>query len=405
MWRLGGIFVIGGKKVVQVSDIQYFLRVESDVDDGVGNGVDEHRVPVDGPLTIGRHLDNDLLLAGEDVLDYHLRLELTDRGPWVVPLGEATLRVNGESRRDGMGLMPGDVLEIGQTPVTVQVDIVHPPEADTWRLHGQGSADGVPLGAVCRVGRGDDCDLVLHDDHVSRRHADVELHHGIVWLRDLGSANGTFVNGERVVGGCRLYHGDELRFDTARFQLIGQGADLTPARRDASEQAARLAPARLTARPGNAGDTTEFAAVESYPAVAPAPLSAEETGAFLLGASEPVTGLSFRTPMGRTLIGRGDDCDLVIRDRTVSARHAELTVRAEGVTITNLLATNGVRVNGDAVQTAKLNDGDVLRFGRVSLVFKEIPPDESMRPWLGHAQLALLIGSLILAAGLIVYLV
>jgi pSer/pThr/pTyr-binding forkhead associated (FHA) protein len=403
--------VTDGKKVVQVFDIKYFLVVDEDAggDAGQDAGVDagqaaaESRVPIDGSLTIGRHLDNDLLLAGEDVLDYHLRLELTDRGPWVVPLGEATLRVNGQSRRDGMGLLPGDVLEIGQTPVTVQIDIVHPPEADAWRLHAPGDADGAAVCGVCRVGRGEDCDLVLQDDHISRRHAELELHHGLVWLRDLGSANGTFVNGERVVGGCRLYHGDEVHFDTQRFQLIGRGADLTPARRDAVQPATM--PARLAAQAGNASDTTEFAAVEAYPAVAPAPLPAEETGAFLLGASEPVTGLSFRTPMGRTLIGRSDDSDLVIRDRTVSAQHAELTVRAEGVTITNLMSTNGVWVNGDEVQTAKLKDGDVLRLGRISLVFKEIPPDESSRDWLRHVQLALLIGSLMLAAGLIVYLV
>jgi predicted component of type VI protein secretion system len=43
-----------------------------------------------------------------------------------------------------------------------------------------------------------------------------------------------------------------------------------------------------------------------------------------------VADLTFRMPMGRTLIGRHDDCDLVIRDRTVSGHHAELTVRAEG---------------------------------------------------------------------------
>lgn len=391
MWRPGEIFAINGKKVNQPSDIQYFLVVDGD------------RVPVEGPFTIGRHLDNDLLLAGEDVLDYHLRLELTDRGLWVEPLGEATLRVNGESRGDGMGLMPGDTLEVGQTSVGVQFEVLHPSEADEWRLHGRGDAAGRQLDGVARVGRGDDCDIVLNDDHVSRRHAELTVERGIVWLRDLASANGTFVNGSRVVGGCRLYHGDELRFDTRTFQLVGRGADLTPVLRqgqDASGQAAAV----ITARPAAPTDTTELAAVEPYPALAPAPLPAAETGAFLLGASEPVAGLTFRTPMGRTVIGRGDDCDVVIRDRTVSTRHAELTVRAEGVTITNLMSTNGVRVNGDEVHTARLGDGDVLRFGRVSLVFKEIPADESSRPWLRRLQVALLVGSLLLAAGLIVYL-
>jgi pSer/pThr/pTyr-binding forkhead associated (FHA) protein len=91
---------------------------------------------------------------------------------------------------------------------------------------------------------------------------------------------------------------------------------------------------------------------------------------------------------------------VIIRDRTVSARHAELMVRAEGVTITNMMSTNGTRVNGEEVQTARLHDGDVLRFGRVSLVFKDVPATEDRRRWLRRAQLALLVGSLILAVSL-----
>jgi pSer/pThr/pTyr-binding forkhead associated (FHA) protein len=129
-----------------------------------------------------------------------------------------------------------------------------------------------------------------------------------------------------------------------------------------------------------------------------------EAGAFLLGASDPVSGLTFRTPIGRTLIGRHEDCDLIIRDRTVSSRHAELMVRAEGVTITNMMSTNGTRVNGEEVQTARLHDGDVLRLGRVNLVFKDVPPGADERPWLRRTQLALLIASLVLAAGLITFL-
>jgi pSer/pThr/pTyr-binding forkhead associated (FHA) protein len=65
------------------------------------------------------------------------------------------------------------------------------------------------------------------------------------------------------------------------------------------------------------------------------------------------------------------------------------------------MATNGIRINGDDVHTARLHDGDVVRLGRVSLVFKEIPASEASRPWLRRLQIALLIGSLLLAVGLV----
>ncbi|HEX7034946.1 MAG TPA: FHA domain-containing protein [Pseudomonadales bacterium] len=343
-----------------------------------------------------------MLLAGEDVLDYHLRIELADRGPRALPLGEASLRVNGRDLAHGVGLMPGDRLEVGQHLLELAFERTGPPQAEAWSLHGQ---DGEhPLGEEAGVGRGEDNAIRIPEDHISRRHARLMIRQGTVWLQDLGSSNGTYVNGERIDGACRLFHGDEVRFDQVGFQLIGRGGDLTPVRpHEATAEPAPLS-AALHSGDGARTDTTEFVAVdEPAPSAAP-PVPVRETGAFLLGASEPVAGMTFRTPIGRILIGRQDDCDVVIRDRTVSARHAELMVRAEGVTITNLMATNGTRVNGQEVQTARLHDGDVLRLGRVSLVFKDVPATEEERPWLRRAQLALLVASLIVAIGLVAFL-
>lgn len=379
--------------MTQPSDIRYFIDIEGD------------RVPVSNHMTLGRHLDNDVLLAGEDVLDYHVRIEMTDRGPRALPLAEASLRVNGRDLAQPVGLMPGDRLEVGQTPATVDAVLVDAPEADVWYLVAAGGGSERTLDGHCSVGRSEDNDVAIDDDHISRRHARFCSHQGLIWLQDLGSANGSFVNGERLTGACRLFHGDEVRFDAVSFQLIGRGADLTPVRQPDPSSRPMPLQARHLDGAGRDMDTTEFSAVEDMPRVQPVLPPAEEAGAFLLGASEPVSGLVFRTPMGRTLIGRHDDCDLVIRDRTVSARHAELMVRAEGVTVTNLMATNGTRLNGEEVQTGRLQDGDVLRFGRVNLVFKDVRHSEAQRPWMRTLQIAMLAASLILAIGLATYLI
>ncbi len=80
----------------------------------------------------------------------------------------------------------------------------------------------IVLPAKATVGRGKDCDVVLDDDSVSRQHAELSRdERGLYRLKDLESANGTFLNGKRLEGsqtqlvpeGARLRFGDiELLF-------------------------------------------------------------------------------------------------------------------------------------------------------------------------------------------------
>ena len=66
--------------------------------------------------------------------------------------------------------------------------------------------------APLSVGRGGQNDLVLDgDEFASARHARIEVRGDGVWVQDLESTNGTFVNGSRVAGAQRLGAGDVLR--------------------------------------------------------------------------------------------------------------------------------------------------------------------------------------------------
>ena len=73
-----------------------------------------------------------------------------------------------------------------------------------------------------RIGRGDENDVALADPSVSRAHAVVEVDGAEPIVRDLGSTNGTFVNGERVAVRT-LCNGDELTFGNTRmqFEVVG----------------------------------------------------------------------------------------------------------------------------------------------------------------------------------------
>jgi FHA domain/Domain of unknown function (DUF1707) len=69
------------------------------------------------------------------------------------------------------------------------------------------------------LGRSRDCDCVLAEASVSRRHAELRRH-GKRWLlRDLGSRNGTRVNGARLLDEAEVGPGDRVSFGDARFRL------------------------------------------------------------------------------------------------------------------------------------------------------------------------------------------
>ena len=337
------------------------------------------------------------MVAGEDVLDFHIRIEPTERGLTVIPLGEASLTLNAKDYSEPVSLVVGDCLRVGQNDIVFSVERLQPSEADEWWLYADREESIYKVTGEMGVGRGDDNEILLLDDHVSRYHAKLQSAQGLIWLKDLGWANGTFVNGVRIVGGCRLYHGDELMFDTLRFQLIGKGEDLTAVRRQDSEEENAL----ILDQPKPDSETTEIMAIDVNSQPPPVIPASSQTGAFLLGVSEPVAGLTFPTAIGRNSIGRDEDCDIVLRDPTVSTHHAEIIARAEGCTVTNLMATNGTRVNGQQVQSAQLQDGDMIRFGQISLVFKDVPAVQAERTTVQRAQWVILGASVLLALAVV----
>jgi len=96
------------------------------------------------------------------------------------------------------------------------------------------------------VGRSSELDMVLVEDMVSRKHAKIVISGGKVTIEDLGSTNGTFVNGEKVKQ-ARLKEGDRILIGTSILKLVVSttAADTTDAQIKAQlEQAAAAAASR-----------------------------------------------------------------------------------------------------------------------------------------------------------------
>jgi len=97
------------------------------------------------------------------------------------------------------------------------------------------------------IGRSSELDMVLVEDMVSRKHAKIQVSNGAITIEDLGSTNGTFVNGEKVKQ-ARLKEGDRILIGTSILKLIHQGADAANVDESMAKQKLEEAAAAQAAR-------------------------------------------------------------------------------------------------------------------------------------------------------------
>jgi len=83
-------------------------------------------------------------------------------------------------------------------------------------------------------------------------------------------------------------------------------------------------------------------------------------------------GTTRTVPLDREVVtlGRLPDCEIVLKDRGASRRHAQVRTRDGVSTLTDLGSTNGTRLNGATVQTRALDDGDRITIGTTIIEFR-----------------------------------
>ncbi len=101
--------------------------------------------------------------------------------------------------------------------------------APTWYLERPAGPGGKIVRTVLRplpfvVGRRSDSHLVLESKHGSQKHAEFFARGEALWLRDLGSTNGTSINGRRIVGEHPVREGDVVHFADAEFRAAAEAS-------------------------------------------------------------------------------------------------------------------------------------------------------------------------------------
>jgi pSer/pThr/pTyr-binding forkhead associated (FHA) protein len=361
------------------------------------------RYPVGtGETVIGSAPDNTVVLTGEGVHPRHAVVQGSP-GSVVIRLGTdgAEVLVNGVRLGvEPTPLLHGDKVRIGSH----ELRVVDSARGGSTQLFDSGAfADLVPpkvakpaagrtggrlvcltdgreykIGqAPLTLGRDAASNVVVTGHEVSRQHAEIRSEpEGYVLIDN--SANGTYVNGDRIGKTHRLSRADVIRIGNDEFRFYADA----PA---ASASAPPEPEAQPAAQPPGASQRLSDTMM-GIPAAKPAPEPARHNTPASPSAA-PLASFLFRTGAlkGRRLpikvpvvnIGRGDYNDVVIADPSVSTMHAKLQRRDAIWILTDLGSTNGTFVEGERLTgEAPLSPGTTLKFGDVSALFE--PLDEAV---------------------------
>lgn len=223
-------------------------------------------------------------------------------------------------------------------------------------------------------------DMVIETDgQVSKRHARIELDpDGRFTVYDLGSTNGTKVNGRRI-DNRTLNDGDEITLGATRvmFQQVREETNSAPESAAAHYAAMPQTPAASGmgrshgafggAAAGVAGNHHDTRVSDTPPSRV---LQSRVARLVLTDGGHDVDDFLLAS---ETVIGRGVTNDIVLPDRSIATRHARIIRDANGYALEPLDSAAATLLNGKQIaptHIAPLEEGDVIGIGNLTLRFE-----------------------------------
>ena len=207
---------------------------------------------------------------------------------------------------------------------------------------------------VIRVGREMGLEVVIDNVAVSRFQAEIRLQDSQWFVRDLGSGNGTLLNGRRLTDVAPLKRGDEISF--GKFSLFFDHVPTEPAPPLYISRTGYAEPGRtLVMRP------EELAKLRAA--------VIEKRRAHVRWQAEGDEG-TFALADGPVVIGRSDTCDLRVAFRGPK-HHLHIRRNGQQYEVHNTSWWYRMRVNDELTRRATLRDGDEIAIGGLRLTFKD----------------------------------
>ncbi len=209
-----------------------------------------------------------------------------------------------------------------------------------------GTSREVEIDGELTIGRHPSNAIIVSEASVSSRHATIGPANGGVLVSDLGSTNGTYVNGVRLVGPVVVHPGDELRLANLVLTVASESFVAPPS--GELEFATQIVSA---------------AGAEAQSPEPPVPWRIVVRAGNDVGAEAPIP------PDKAFIVGRDPESDLVLTDARVSGRHAALRLTPDGLEVTDLGSANGTLVRRTRLTGTQLvQPGDEVQVGETVLV-------------------------------------
>jgi pSer/pThr/pTyr-binding forkhead associated (FHA) protein len=229
-----------------------------------------------------------------------------------------------------------------------------------WKLCIEDDEGGQTVVPIIRdeitIGRQEGNTIRLTERNVSRRHAKLVRRDGRLYLEEIEARYGIRKNGSKIDQTEEFTEGDVFVIGDYRLTLQTErpkGAP-APAAAASSRPPVPKAPPGTTRNRSNEG-------TEVLPAMP----------AKLVIISSNFAGQEFPLARKEMLIGRGDECDIIIDHRSVSTTHAKITRDGSTYQIVDLNSKNGLRIGGERYTNVPLKRGDVVELGHVKFRFVE----------------------------------
>ncbi len=217
-----------------------------------------------------------------------------------------------------------------------------------------------------QIGRGSHNDITLLDDNVSRNHARLSQTENGWQVEDLGSANGTRVNGETITSVTPIAEGDTLTISDAVLRLMPVQAPSAQTRSIENDETVLEATVI-----DNVRELEQTAHEEALDVVLP--------NTHVARVAMQFEGRIWEVPLpaGSLSIGRAPENDVVLNHPKVSRIHARIERTDGGVKIIDNRSANGTFIAGEKVTRRELTGGESVHIGPATLIYKPaFTPDQ-----------------------------